>query len=232
MNSQVVLRVNRFPGRRRGLSALPIATLLLIAGGGPVAAETNVSLDYGMGVSSEGSWRGLDAEVTEGVRLDYARPGWPVRLAVGLHTTRAEITESEFVPDGGVSCIIPLVLCWQTGNTVTRTIGREALEQFSAGVDKVWGGDASRVQAFAGGGLAFVRASSEDFVAGISERDTSPGLWTHAGIALVSRPFRGRVRIRYGADLSVLGATRFDFAGGERTGDSVRVNLFFGLGWR
>jgi hypothetical protein len=209
--------------------ALLLPAFLMAAGGAPVLAEGSISFDLAARSLDERTWGPLHNQLSDGLRIEYARPGWPVSLSFGLRDSDAEKTESVFVPDGGVSCF--LIFCGPTGNTVRRPVLRSRIRDLTLGVDKAWGGETTTVRAYVGGGVALVRAKLEDFHAGFSDRDRSAGLWARAGIVGMLRPSPGWIYLSYGLEVSAIHGTRLDLGPGRADADYVQVGLISGIGW-
>jgi hypothetical protein len=209
--------------------ALLLPAFLMAAGGAPALAEGSFSVDLAARSLDERTWGPLHNQLSDGLRIEYARPGWPVRLSFGLHSSEEEETEGVFVPDGGVSCF--LIFCGPSGHTVRRTVLRSSIRDVTLGVDKAWGGDRTNVRAYVGGGLALVRAKLEDLHAGISDRDRSAGLWARAGIVGLQRPYPGGIYFSFGLEVSAIHGTRLDLGPGRADADYVQVGLISGIGW-
>ena len=218
----------RMAKRGHHARAFLLSALIVAAAPTPATADASVSVDVGMRFLDEETWGPLDNQVTQGLQFNYARPGWPVGLAFGWHTSDGEETESEFVPDGGVGCFL---FCFRTGERIKRTVVRSSLRELSLGVTKDWISERSTARGYVGGGVSQVRASIDSRLAGFSDSDSSAGLWAHAGILGMEQLFESKVHFEFGIELRVLQGTRFRLGGERGDADYVQLSLISGIRW-
>lgn len=169
----------------------------------------------------------MNTQLSSGISMDYAKPQWPVRLAVGIYQSDGEITRSEPVP-GSLQCIA-FFFCF--GETTRRTIARSSLREVSPGADKIWVSASSRTRAYIGGGPAFASVSISNPEQGVRVGDSSAGLWAHAGFARLDQPYGGAVRLNWGFDLRALTGTRLKLAQASANLDYIQLGFLAGVSW-
>lgn len=196
----------------------------------PAMAKVRARLDMGLRSMQGRVWDGMEWQGSEGGSIDYAGERWPVEIAFGMHFSEAKMKEGHFISDGGVACIIPFVLCWETGETIERTVARSSLRELSIGVEKFWGSSSSSVRGYIGGGPALVRASFSLEEPAVSARDSAVGLWARAGL-LGAWPLGASVEFHWGVELRVLEGTRLALENTTSNADYLQVGLSTGLGW-
>ncbi len=179
-------------------------------------AEGNVNFTLGLRELDDDFWRPVDDQLSIGVNVDWGRPGWPVRLSVGLHFSEDE----ELGPGPGLfGFLAPVVEA------------EGSIKEVSVGAEKVWIPRDSTARPYIGAGLGYLKARIREARTGLDERDDSLGYYLHGGVFWATGQDRPGLLLNYGFEIRLIAGTDLEFRGVKGDADYVQYGFLFGVGW-
>ncbi len=182
-------------------------------------AERNANIILGARFLDE-FWDPVDIQLSMGVNFDFGKKSWPIHFAVGLQFSFAEKGECDEVIFTGTTtiCVPP-----------DQTEGDGEVLELTFGIVKIWNAG-KQVRIFLGGGAASLYAEIGNEVAGISDSDTSQGVYANAGIYWRTGDDIGPQH-NYGAEMRILKGSDIRFFGAEGDADYFQIAFLAGWGW-
>ncbi len=179
-------------------------------------AEGNVNFTLGLRELDDDFWHPVDDQLSLGVNVDWGRPGWPVRLSVGLHLSEDE----ELGPGPGLFNFFSFAV-----------EAKGSIKEMSVGVEKIWIPRESTARPFIGGGVDYLKVRIREARTGLDERDDSIGYYLRGGVFWATGQDRPGPLLNYGFDIRLLAGTDIEFRGVKGDADYVQYGFLFGVGW-
>ena len=199
---------------------LLVLCLAVSASWSTAMAESNANIIFGERFLGHEFWDPVDHQLSVGVNLDFGKEDWPIHLAVGL--------QFSFEDKGDWLDVLLVDIATLDGSPDEPEVDGEVLE-LTFGIVKIWNAG-KQMRIFLGGGVASLYARILDGVAGISDDDTSQGVYANAGIYWIADDDIGP-QVNFGVEMRILRGTDIRFFGVQGDADSFQIALLAGWGW-